>query len=307
MAKTRMRWVASVSCEGGPILIADLPDFAQWTGAATFTELREASQKMVEQTKNRMTTLHYWGQFTDRLPAPYAAAGGHQYLKCATEAEAKSKLAELVTSVKARMPKVELSEEDEQIRLVLPGKGDEDDQEMWAELAPKSEYDASWQAHQEEDCWIHAFGKSGKGMFYDIQGGGVAQVGVTADATEIVLVRSWVDEDDHEAEVKKLVDVPSQSERAGGEIMIPSGKALIIWSPVAPFQVEGIEGPQSLTTLGDKGDPPELDTEVMAGVGTVLRVKPGRWAATVACTDDSEDHDDESWSCRWLRLTWKGQ
>ncbi len=315
MSERRLKWVATVGCEGGPVMLADLPDFGQWTGAAPYPELRKLSPKFAESTKDRMRTLHYWGQFTDKLPAPFAAEGGHQYVECATEEEAQAKLAELCRVVKEKLPKVEISEDEEQTHFLLPG--DDDDEQMWAELAPKSEYDASWQAHEGDESWVHAYGKTAKALFWDVGGPGVADVGVSADGTEIVLVRSWVDEDEDEESVKALVDAPSESEEPAGEFSIPSGKALVVWSPIAPFQLTGMNGPDDLLKLGDAGDPPELDTEMIGGVGTVLRVKPGRWVVSIASTDDDDDDDDDdedddddddesSWSCRWMRLKWVG-
>lgn len=309
-------------------MLADLPDYAQWTGAAPYTELRKASEKLAAATKDRMATVHYWGQFTDRLPAPFTADGGHQYITCATEDEALAKLGELSRAVKAKFPNVEISEDDEQTHFLLT-EGD-DEAEMWAELSPKSEYDASWQAHSEDESWVHEFGKKARALFWDIGGPGVADVGVSADGDEIVLMRSWVDEEEDEAKARSLVDAPTETEESGGEITIPSGKAIVIWSPVAPFQLEGLSGPDDLAKLGDDGKAPELDTELIGGVGTVIKVKPGRWVVTLGSTDDDdddlgdeeadediddEDMDDEddanedeaSWSCRWCRLKWVGE
>ena len=196
-----------------------LPDFSQWI-AAPFAELRNVNEKLAAAVADRMRTLHYWGQFTDKLPAPYGADGGHQYVHCASEREARAKLAELISTVKQALPTVEITEGEEQTHFLLPG--DEEDAEMYAELSPKSEYDASWQANEEADAWFHSYGKTARALFWEIQGGGVADVGVNAEGTEVVLVRSWVDEERRE-EVRKLS--PSEKEKAvRGELAIPSGR-----------------------------------------------------------------------------------
>jgi hypothetical protein len=301
MAKNRMSWVASVGCEGGPLMVADLPDYAKWTGGAPYAELRQMNAKYAETTKDRMRTVHYWGQFTDQLPEPFGADGGHQYIQCATEAEAQAKLDALIAAVKKALPTVEVTVGDDQTHFLLPGK--DEDLEMQAELAPKSEYDASWQANEDADAWFHEFGQA-RALFWDIQGGGTADVGVTAEANEVVLVRSWVDEDSDEKHVRKLVDAKAKTEQVVGSVAIPSGRAIVVWSPIAPFQLEGIDGPEALAKLGETGEPPELDTEMIGGIGTVIRVKPGIYSVTVASTDEDEEDDDRSWSCRWCRLTW---
>ncbi|CAN5479918.1 hypothetical protein BH09MYX1_BH09MYX1_48090 [soil metagenome] len=291
MAKARrLKWVATVGAEGGPVMLADLPDFGQWTGAAPYAELRKLNPKAAASTKDRMRTLHYWGQFTDRLPPPFTAASGHQYLQFATEAEAQAKLTDLTRAVKKKHPTVQITEDDQQTHFLLPG--DDEDAQMWAELSPKSEYDASWQANQDEESWVHTFGKSARALFWDMGGPGATEIGVSADGTEIVLLRTWVDEESQEKEAKALVDTASESEAAAGEFAIPSGKAIVISSPIAPFQLEGLKSPGDLLKLGDGPKPPELDTDDMGGVGTVIKVKAGRWVVTTGTTEDDDDDDD---------------
>jgi hypothetical protein len=304
-------------------MVADLPDFGGWSGSVPFSELRKASPELAARNADRMRTLHYWGQFTSELPAPFAADGGHQYVQCASEKEARGKLAELVAAVKAKFPAAEVSEDDDQVHVLLPG--DDDDRQMTIELSPANEYDASWQSNEEDECWIHAWGEGQKrrGLFWEMEGGGVADVAVNADATEIVLLRTWVDEDADEAKARAHVDRPRDSEERGPEITIGTGKAVVVWSPVAAFQLTGIDGPDALLALGDDG-PAELDTAAIGGVGVVLKVKPGRWVASWSSTDaeedgdededededegddDDEDDDASSWSCRWVRLQWIG-
>ena len=310
----RKTWVGTIGCEGGPVMIADLPSYGQWTGAFQFAELRKLNAEKAQRFANRMTTLHYWGQFSDRLPAPFTVEGGHQFLRCATEAEARAKRDELRAAILTKFPAAEITEDDEQLHALLP----DTDEEMWAELAPKSEYDACWQSNQEQECWTHAFGKDARALFWDIEGAGCADVGISEDGSEIVLVRSWLSgEDDteaaEEAAVREHVANPREGEKPGGEVEIKSGKAVFVWSPIAPFQLEGVDSPDALLSLGEKG-PSRLDTELIHGVGTVARVKPGRYRVTLSSTDEedegNEDGDDEAeerpWSCRWCRLTWMG-
>lgn len=305
-------------------MVVDLPDFAQWTGATPFAELRKLDAARAKRFADRTTTLHYWGQFTDQLPPPFQAEGGHQYLRFETEAEARKKLAELRKAVEAKFPNVEVEVDDEQTQFTLPDDGGG----MVAELSPKSEYDASWQANEEADCWTHSFGTDGKAtaLFWEMEGDGSADVAVADDGATLVLVRSWLSGEDEtenaETEaVRALVTSGESVERPGGEIVIASGKAAIVWSPIAAFQLDGVESPEALLALGDKG-PASLDIEEMSGVGLVLKLKPGRYTVTFGSTDPEsddegedeedededgeEDEDDREWSCRWCRLTWAG-
>jgi hypothetical protein len=292
-------WVATVGCEGGPVMVVDLPGFAQWTGAMPFAELSKLDETKKQRFANRRNVLHFWGTL---------GGAGEQHVECADEKEARAKLADLRAKVKANCPDVVITEDDEQTHFLDPKTNGE----LLAELEPKSEYDASWQANMDEDAWLHSFGKDARALFWDIQGGGVADVGVSKDGNELLLMRSWLSgEDDTEAEeeaaARALATTRSDSEAATGEVTIASGRAVVIWSPIAPFQLEGIEGPEALSALGESGDPPRLATDMIAGLGTVVRVKPGRYAVTMASTDDEDDEEDERpWSARWCRLTWVG-
>src|SRR6266403_1268694 len=95
-----IEWVATVGCEGGPVLVVDLPGFGQWTGAAPFAELRKVNELGAERFANRMSTLHFWGGLMDELPAPFASDEGDANVACATEDEARAKLAALREAVK---------------------------------------------------------------------------------------------------------------------------------------------------------------------------------------------------------------
>src|SRR4051812_28913539 len=62
---TKLSWGATIGCEGGPVMVVDLPGFAQWTGAMGYAELRKIDPLRKEALADRMKTVHYWGQFTD--------------------------------------------------------------------------------------------------------------------------------------------------------------------------------------------------------------------------------------------------
>lgn len=294
----KIDWVATVGCEGGPVMVVDLPGFAQWTGAAPFAELVKINEKSKERFGNRRNVLHFYGTM---------GGAGEQHVECADEAAARAELAKLREKVKANAPNVVITEDDEQTHFLDPSN----DAELTAELVPKSEYDASWMPHLDDEAWEHPFGQGARALFWDIQGGGVADVGISESRDEIVLARSWLSGEDEtekqeEDEVHAHAAKPRDDEEKVAEVSIPSGRMVVIWSPIAPFQLEGVAGPAELAALGETGDPPELATDMIAGLGTVIRVKPGRYVATVGSTDDEEEEVERSWSARWCRLTWVG-
>lgn len=308
-----LRWIGKVVCEGGgPVMVADLPGFAQWTGGVPFTELRAADPGHAQALAQRMNTLHYWGQFTDRLPAPFRADGGHQYITCASETAAEAKLAELRAAVRAAFPTATVHADETRTHFFLP----ETEEEMTAEVSPQSEYDAAWQTKGDTGSFHHSFGDDAGGFFWDIEGSGVVDVGVSDDGTELVMVRSWMSEEDEDdveqvAAVRAFVTSRRADEEPVGDVEISSGKAVCIWSPIAPFQLEGMDaGPEALMMLGEQAHPVSLSTRLIGDVGTILRLRPGRYMATLGDTDGNDDDDDANgppWSCRWCRLTLRAE
>jgi hypothetical protein len=283
-----MKWVATIGCEGGPVLVADVDGFVHWTGAASVP----GTQKI----------LHYWGQFTRELPAPFSQDGGHRFEECSSHQDAKGKLRELVSAVTTKFPGALVVEDphDGSCEMTIP-----DRRRMWAELSPKSVYDAAWQAHQSEDAFTHPISPSQQGLFWDIEGPGNVDVAVSPSKDEIVMVRTWLSgEDDtieeEERAVRALVEKRDEREQRAADILLPSGVGVIVWSPTAAAQLVGVSGAAGLRAIAADEPPASLRSAIIDGLGTVLRVKPGRYEATVAT------HEDEAWSCRWCRLTLKG-
>lgn len=287
-----MEWVATVGCEGGPVMAVDLPGFAQWTGAAPFTTLRELEGDR-ERFANRRNVLRFWGNL---------GGAGERFVPCADEAAATAELAKLRAKVEENCPGVVITEDEQQTHFFDPAsKG-----QLWAELEPRSEYDASWQAHEEDEGWVHAYGKDARALFWDIRGGGVVDVGVAPSGDEVLLVRSWLSgeratEAAEEAAVRARACSSAGPEVHVGEIVVESGRLAVVWSPVAPFDLTGVDGSEAIAALGESGPPPRLATSLISGLGTVVRVEPGRYEASVATTAD--DGVERTWKARWCRLT----
>jgi hypothetical protein len=129
------------------------------------------------------------------LPEKFRPNGdeGHQFMECGTREAAKEAMAALRDAVLGRFPDAKVTEDDSEMHFLLA-----DDREMKVELSPGSEYSASWQSHSEEETWTHRFGeqKEFEGFFWELEGGCVVDIGVTAARDEIVLLQSWVDEDE---------------------------------------------------------------------------------------------------------------
>src|SRR4051812_23849260 len=93
-APSRLRWVAEVSCEGGPLLVSDVSDFIRWRG-----ESEDAQSRVVK----------YYGKLVEKLPpwlTPRGAASWHQFLEVPTVADADRYVAQLRGAIAKLEPNV---------------------------------------------------------------------------------------------------------------------------------------------------------------------------------------------------------
>lgn len=264
------------------MLVADVDGFVHWTGAAPLP----GTQK----------TLHYWGQFTRELPPPFAQDGGHRFEEHASHEDAKGKARELVSAVTAAFPGAIVVDNpvDGSWEITIP-----DRRRMWIELAPKSAYDAAWQAHQGDEAFSHPISPTQRALFWDTEGPGVVDLAVATSRDEVIMLRTWVNEPEQEQTIRAFVEGRRAEETLAADILLATGVGVFVWSPTAAVQLVGVDGAAGLRAIADADPPATLRSAIIDGLGTVLRLKPGRYEATVAM------HEEEEWSCRWCRLSLK--
>jgi hypothetical protein len=175
MRGDELDWVASVGCTGGPVMIVDLEDFAEWTGATPFTALRKGSKADAARFADRRNMLHFWGNL---------GGAGEQLVECANERDALAELEKLRQLVKANSPRVVISKKGELTHFRDPASGGE----LRAELGPKSEYDASCRLNMDADVWEHAFGRAARALFWFV-GDDLVHIGRKGTRDEIVLLK----------------------------------------------------------------------------------------------------------------------
>lgn len=301
---------------GGPLFFAELENFAEWTGATSFTTLCEASPDWADQHAGRVRAVHYWGQFTDELPAPWRAEGGHQYVWCKDEAEARATFTLLLAAVKQQFPKATIHEEEQETLVVLPANvTDEDDLEMHIELAPASEYDSATMADNADEVWSYTWGPHGKhaGLLWEMHGMGVAYVAVQKrnhQVEEIIVVRTWTHDDSDEDAAKAWISQAriDEEEKAECELHLSRGRLAIVWAPIAASDISNFATKANLLALDVKNNI-ALSTEDDEQCGLVVAAKPGRWQVTYADIEEEPDAAQESnaaaqGSARWIRLRW---
>ncbi|MDF2692763.1 MAG: hypothetical protein K0S65_1146 [Labilithrix sp.] len=289
MSQDALEWIAKVGCTGGPLMIVDRKHFPQWTGAIPFRVLRERSEADAVRFANRRTVLHFWGNL---------GGAGEQFVECDSEAEALAKLEGLHRLAKENCPGVVITEEEGLTHFRDPASGGE----LRAELEPKSEYDASWQSNMDADAWVHTFGDDVRALFWFV-GDDLVHVGCSKTGDEIVLLKHTVVShetrvDDHAA---ACAYVAAQSAGARvAELALSTARAVVIWAPIAVSELKGFD-PREIAG-GEDTESPQLGTDFDKGIGTVLRVKPGHYIASLGSVDPSET-ENRRWSARWCRLT----
>lgn len=295
-------WASTIVTDGGPVLVVDSTDFAQWTGDEPFTSLR-ARRPGRPGTEDRRRVLHFWGNL---------GGAGEQFVECESEAEAADELAKLCAKVKMHVPDAIVREEDDVTVIVDPKSGGE----LRAELEPRSEYDASWQSNPDVDGWEHPFGEGARGFFWDPRGKGGVDIGVFERGETIALVRflpsgSLSREDEakeRDAARDAVLDGIGSPPVAVGTVTIASGRIVIVWSPVAPAGLDdtwsagaealATDGVQTTLTTDVYGPKYGVDA-VATRVGTIVRVEPGRYAATIGSVTAP---DGAGWAARYCRL-----
>lgn len=324
---SRITWVAEVACEyGGPAIVADLSDYEKWMGATPYP------------IESRLV-LHYWGQFTNELPAPYEQDGGHAYRKCDSFEELLSVRDALIVAIEKKFNSAKATVDDDagEAHVLLP-----DSRQMWIELGPKSQYE---EACEGDVVWSHEFhtprGKRGHGVFWEKQGSGDFFVGVTVQRDELVLLRTWVDDEEFQDLAKSLVDDRHEAEEDDDDVHLElaEGKTIVAYSPhqwletlgreklesiMAEIKTDGLSGEEGMAKLLDEFrsltaratgiHPVMLSADDDEDVAAVLSLMPGTYNVSVGCfdpdddnSDDDDDDDDEgeredSWSCIWCRF-----
>lgn len=292
-----LSWKGAVNCEGGPIVVADVGAWSNWLGAEPFSRLR-TMQGLPADVLSRLPQqriLHYWGHFTGELPEPFTWPQGHRFLECATEVDACAQLSALRAVVTQRFRGT--------FRADADGFGfvREDGRRLTAEIAPTSAYDEACQAATDV-AWEHPLGPVGAGLFWEMEGGGTAEVAMSEDGRELVLVRSWLSGDNatvdaERDEVHALIASRPEPQRLDAHLSVTSGRVIAAWSPIAPFDLANVKDRAALESIIDAQRVVSLDTDVFGRIALGFPLTPGRYRASVG------RHDSELWSCHWCRLT----
>lgn len=148
------------------------------------------------------------------------------------------------------------------------------------------------------------------GLVWEMDGSGVAEVAAAGDSSVIVM-RSWVRNTDAPHRFVTGPAAPA-GERPVGELDVPGGVLTVVWAPVAAAEVGPLPTPVEA--------PVALNLDHLLGVGTVLRVRPGRYQVSRGSLVGTRGQyapleeqygppvagNDDDWNCRWLRLTRTG-
>jgi hypothetical protein len=266
-------WHGDIACEGGPVLVANLDDFAQWRGSEPLAAAMA-------------TELHYWSPFTAELPAEWQPNGpsGHQYLASADPARSREALIALVLE---RWPGTVVEHSDSVWRATRP-----DGSVLHAALSPDSEYDGAIRNLDTEG--LHRFGSGACAYLWSAAPG---LVRVHLDPARDSLLLSQVEFADDEVDAERAYDHAlaawSAPDASGLRYRVTSGPVVVAWSPNSAGDV-----PQPIRASDAGPSLPGLLLDMSTAQSAALVwLKPGVYASTLGY------HDGGSWAVSWCLLS----
>jgi hypothetical protein len=279
----RLNWLGSLTAEaGGPCILGDTSAFPEWTSSGPIPG-------------SEAKTLRLWGQFTADLPAKFRPNGktGHQFVAYESHAAAMAGLEELRGWIRKKWPganeSLRITKTSADGSISLP-----DHRSMQLQLIEPNHYELMCEAIG-PGPGTYVVSPKAKFFVFVQEGAGVVHVGATQARDELVLMRWWIDEDEHEAIVRERVDAPRKEKREGSW-SFTSTAAAVLWSPVRFSDLKGVTAPK-LKELAKAESP--IDAKVLRNVGFAMTVRPGTYAVS------SGIDEGEGWSALWCRLTLK--
>ena len=176
------------------------------------------------------------------------------------------------------------------MRVVLP-----DGRQLWIELGPQSAYE---EACEGDGAWGHTFetqDASGTALFWDKEGPGPFDVGISDSRDELLLLQTWVDDECCEQLARAFVASPTGCEETLDVTFETSGRVAVAYSPFGWADVIVGDRDQALATDAVATLSANEDKDVAA----VLSLQAGKYAAAIGYHDPE---DDSRWSCLWCRL-----
>ncbi|WP_426318617.1 hypothetical protein [Pseudoduganella sp. R-43] len=272
MNEKNLAWSEEIGCEGGPVLVANLDDFAHWRGSEPF----DASMA---------TELHYWSPFTSELPEQWQPNGpnGHQYLAASNPSEAREQLMSLVLDL---WPGTVIERTEPTWRAKRP-----DGKVLNVALSPDSEYDNATRNFDAER--VHHFGEGASGYLWSAAPG---MVRMDLVETRDCLVLSQVEFADDDQDAQRAVDHALSADwrhiAPALQYEVTAGPVVVAWSP---------NSARDLSKPVSHGDatptsPGLLLDLATGGSGALLWLAPGLYESTL------QYHEEGSWAISWCRL-----
>ncbi len=297
---SELEWIATVIGEyGGPMIVCSEADYLRWSGSFPLP---------LEQRR----VLHYWGQFTAKLPAPYAQDGGHVFREHPTREALARDFEALLAAIREKWPKATIERDDEvgsaSVAISLGRR-------MTIQQAPMSAYDRACDAL--EEVGVQSFATQGgleaSAVFWEKEGGGLVDIAITADRRELVLLRTWVNDEADEQTARTFV---AQTAPDSEELRLDLTRRVVVaYSPhtwltmlpkaaferasAAPDRAAGrtILEESFRALVGDVSSEPKLlDGPEDRDVACVLELEPGTYRVSAG------SHEEDEWSAIWCRL-----
>lgn len=266
-----LAWRDEIACEGGPVLVANLVDFEQWSGCEPF----DAS---------RATALHYWSPFTSELPGQWQPNGptGHQYLSSANPPESREALMSVLLG---RWPGTVVDRTSGTWHATRP-----DGRVLRAALSPDSEYECATRHLKFEG--VHHFGIGATAYLLSVVPG---QVRIDVDEKRNFLLLSQVESADDDVDVQKAYAHALRAkscQEQGVQFRVTDGPVVVAWSPNS---ARDLKEPIGNDDAGQTVSGMLLDMTT-DGSGALIWLEPGLYQSTL------QGHEEDTWDVSWCRL-----
>ncbi len=258
-------WRGSISCEGGPVIVANLADFLHWRGT---DPLPDAERR----------ELHLWSLFTAELPAHFHPNGpnGHQFIPAPDYATLEAMRDELFSFVTDRWPGTTITRKFERWVVRRP-----DGAALNVVFDPTSEYDRC--IRDLPVVKLHAFEGDRRCLVWSVVPGVVHVLRLAAGQLLLVQVEYADDDEQAEAAVQRAIEQAQTGDNVDEmSFVIEQSTIVVAWAPVSAGDIarERLSDECSATSPG-------VPLEFATGeAGALLGMPLGTYTVTTGMWDD---------------------
>ncbi|MDJ1471282.1 hypothetical protein QNI19_22475 [Cytophagaceae bacterium DM2B3-1] len=298
-------WYGSAGSEGGPFMISSVEDYAQWKGS--------------DELLSERFRIRYDGPLVNELSPDFEMV---QPIYFYSEASCKEFVLSLLKELYEKQPQLVMQVKktawDEVMNReynTLPPHATPDVIEKWMAawlehiglqynflLEDKTSFRLIMEAYtdytqicemylNQDEIAIAPFGNDAQALFWDLRPN-IVTLALEPTGSEVLFVTT---QDIHKAKALEVIASSDKSYEVG-TLNFPTGRGVLAWSPMTQGDLGAAAG---LEPIADLNPPVQLNSLNILGVGTVFKVKAGKYAVTWGW-----DNVDEK-EFAWIRISLK--